>query len=123
MPNAHESFRTRVDEIFLELAGPERARFLRPDVPSRCALQIAEAVSEESGYPEKTGWEIGTHVADWQADAAFLVALHLYPERFTPGEIDAAVDSLLIHVPAHIIAAARLAGYSTEDIFADDTPA
>jgi hypothetical protein len=63
------------------------------------------------------------HVADWQGDAAFLVALHLFPERFTDEEIDEAVRSLLIHVPAHVIAAARLAGHSTEEIFPDDTTA
>jgi len=81
--------------------------------------QIAKAVSAESGYSEEVGHYIGINVADWQADAAFLVALHLFPERFTDEEIDEAVRSLLIHVPAHIIAAARLAGHSTEDIFAE----
>jgi hypothetical protein len=121
MSDANDSFRRKVDEIFQELVGPERARWLRADVPSRCMLQIAEAVSSQSDYPEKTGWEIGMHVSDWQGDAAFLVALHLFPERFTPEEIDEAVRSLLIHVPAHVIAAARLAGHPVEDFFRDDT--
>ena len=63
------------------------------------------------------------HVIKQQADAAFIVALHLYPDRFSPEEIDAGVRALLVHVPAHIIAAAKLGGYATENIFEDDTPA
>jgi len=118
MSDPQDSFRRKVDDIFRELAGGERAKWLQADVPSRCMGQIAKAVSSESGYPEEVGWDIGTNVADWQADAAFLVALHLFPERFTDVEIDEAVRSLLMHVPAHVIAAARLAGHPTDDIFA-----
>jgi hypothetical protein len=123
MSDANNSFRKKVDDIFQELVGPERARWLRADVPSRCMLQIAHAVSSQSEYSEKVGWDIGINVADWQGDAAFLVALHLFPERFTEEEIDEGVRSLLIHVPAHVIAAARLAGHSTEEIFPNDTTA
>jgi|SRR5208282_6003062 len=119
MTDAHDSFRKKVDDIFRELAGAERAKWLEAGVPSRCMGQIAKAVSSESGYPEEVGCDIGTNIADWQADAAFLVALHLFPERFTDEEIDEAIRSLLIHVPAHVIAAARLAGHPTEDIFAE----
>jgi len=120
MSLVHDAYRRKVDEIFRELAGPERAKWLGADVPSRCMLQIAQAVSAQSGYAEEVGWDIGMHVADWQADAAFLVALHLFPERFTPEEIDEGVHSLLLHVPAHVMAAARLAGYPAADVFRDD---
>ena len=119
MSDPHDSFQKKVNDIFRELAGAERAKWLEAGVPSRCMGQIAKAVSSESGYAEEVGWDIGTNVADWQADAAFLVALHLFPERFTDEEVDEAVRSLLIHVPAHVIAAARLAGHPTEDIFAE----
>jgi hypothetical protein len=115
MADVHDSFRRKVDEIFRELAGPERAKWLGAGIPSRCTPQVAQAVCTQSDYSEKVGWDIGIHVTDWQYDAAFLVALHLFPERFTDEEIDEAVRSLLIHVPAHVIAAARLAGYSTDD--------
>jgi hypothetical protein len=119
MTDAHDSFRKKVEDIFTELVGPARANWLKPGVPSRCMGQIAQAVASESGYAKETAGSIAINVADWQADAAFLVALHLFPERFTDEEIDAAVGSLLIHVPAHVIAAARLAGHPTEDIFAE----
>jgi len=117
MVDERESFRQKVDDIFRELAGPERAKRVGATSPSRCRAQIANAVISKSDFPEKAGWDIGFHVSDWQADAAFLVALHLFPERFTDEEIDEAVRALLIHVPAHVVAAARLAGHPTTDIF------
>jgi hypothetical protein len=116
---AFDTYQRKVDAIFRELAGLERARWLEPGVPSRCFDQIARAVRSKSGYSKKVARHIGFNVADWQAEAAFLVALHLFPERFTDAEIDAAVISMLVHVPAHVIAAAKLAGHSTEDIFAE----
>jgi hypothetical protein len=108
-------FRTKVDQIFQELVGAERARWLRADVPSRAMLLISEAVNRESDFPDHVAWDIGINVADWQGDAAFLVALHLFPERFTPEEIEDGVRSLLIHVPGHVNAAARLMGHSDDD--------
>jgi hypothetical protein len=57
---------------------------------------------------------------DWNADAAFLVSVILFPERFTPEELRAGVDMFLLHVPAHVLAAARLGGYEAKDIFLDE---
>lgn len=37
-------------------------------------------------------------------DAAFLVAVHLFPEKFTPAEMRAGIDLVLCHIPAHVIA-------------------
>jgi hypothetical protein len=63
--------------------------------------------------------QIAFHMVDWNSDAAFVVAFLLFPERFTPEELDAAVDMFLIHVPAHVMAAARLGGYQVKDIFVE----
>jgi len=117
MLDERESFRRKVDDIFRELAGPQRAKWLGATVPSRCRVQIAKAVIAKSAFPEKVGWDIGFHVSDWKENAAFLVALHLYPERFTDEEIAEGVLALLIHVPSHVNAAARLAGIPNRDIF------
>ena len=48
------------------------------------------------------------HLCDWNADAAFLVALLLYPERFTPADIRTAIRSFMNHVPWHMSAAAEI---------------
>ena len=117
--DAHDSVREKVQVIFTELAG-DRARMLEGGTFPACitstitaALCGAEATEEQILHADR----IAFNLTDWNSDAAFLVALHLFPERFTPEEIEAAVDMFLIHVPAHVIAAARLAGHPTEDIF------
>lgn len=63
--------------------------------------------------------KIGFHLIDWQAEAAFIVALALYPERFTDEEIREGVEGFLIHAPSHVVEAARLAGFAS-DTFAPD---
>ena len=45
--------------------------------------------------------ELGFHMADWGTDAAFVVALHLFPERLTAAEIRKATCSLALHVSYH----------------------
>ena len=82
MPDIPEKLDEKVQAIFSEIAGVERANWLRGDVPSRVMEQIAQAISAE--HPREIAGEIGFHLGDWQGDAAFLVALHLFPERFTP---------------------------------------
>jgi hypothetical protein len=115
MPFTPDKLDEKVQAIFYEIAGAERAKWLRGDVPSRVMEQIAQAIS--SDHPPEVAGEIGFHLGDWQGDAAFLVALHLFPERFTPEEIRDGVRAFLLHAPHHIIAVARLAGNSTDDIF------
>ena len=63
--------------------------------------------------------ELGFHMADWGSDAAFVVALHLFPERFTPEEIGAATFDVALHVPYHLTRAADILGLSEND---DDKP-
>jgi hypothetical protein len=121
MSDPDETFRAKVDAIFCEIAGEDLAASLRATTPSRVMDVIAQAIS--SYYDPEVAADIGFHTADWQADAAFIVALHLFPDRFTPEEIDEGIRALLVHVPAHVIAAAKLAGYSTDDIFEDGAPA
>lgn len=123
MPDdAHDSVRKKVEAIFTELAG-DRTRMLDGNtIPAGITSTIAAALSGPDASEEQVlhADQIAFHLTDWNSDAAFIVALHLFPERFTPEEIEAAVDMFLVHVPAHVIAAARLAGHRTEDIFRED---
>ena len=123
MPDdAHDSVRKKVQAIFTELAG-ERARMLEGSTfPAGIASTVTAALSGADATEEQIlhADKIAFHLTDWNSDAAFIVALHLFPERFTPEEIEAAVDMFLIHVPNHVIEAARLAGHPTEDIFRED---
>jgi hypothetical protein len=116
--DAHDSVRAKVDAIFVEIAGP-RAEQLRGGIPARRANDLLGQVLAGAGDPLK-GDELAFHLVDWNSDAAFLVAFLLFPERFTAEELLAGVDMFLVHVPAHVLAAARLGRYEARDIFRDE---
>jgi hypothetical protein len=115
------SAREKVGEIFRELV-PDRAdrlagdRYLA-DVNSRITAAIARTDTESDIL---SAGHLGFHLVDWQSEAAFLVALSLYPERFTDEEVREGVDAFLLHAPAHVQAAARLAGVPIPDLLAED---
>ena len=66
-------------------------------VGSRPAMEamstLGDALAEDFG--DEVGADIGFHLADWNSDAAFIVAVHLFPERFTAEEIRDLVRSRL----------------------------
>ena len=119
MPDSSSPVRERVEAIFRELAGDRAVSLDATILPAGITSTITAALASEDASDEAIlhADEIAFHLTDWSAEAAFLVALHLYPERFTRDEIKEGVEAFLIHVPHHVIAAARLAGHSTEDIF------
>jgi hypothetical protein len=59
---------------------------------------------------------------DWTSDAAFLLALAMFPEEFSKKEIDAGTGVMLAHVPNHVAAAAKISGNQCRDIW-KETPA
>jgi hypothetical protein len=76
---------------------------------------IKTALSESHG--KELAAEIAFHMSDWSGDAAFILALHLFPERFTKEEIQQGIDAYLIHVPNHVAEAAHLIGNPVSNIF------
>ena len=112
-PDAEDSARAKVSAIFRELAG-DRSELLCIGLSNEpTAGTIAAALRSESGYSEERARDIAFHLTDWHSDAAFIAALHLFPERFTPAEIEACVWSFLYHAPNHVAAAAALFGHPT----------
>ena len=113
MPKPIDTIRSKVVDVFRELAG-DRANNL--DVPLAPSLGLfAEALSAR--HDAKTAHDIAFHLCDWAWDAAFLVAVHLFPEKFTKEEVEAGVSLLIIHAPNHLAAAAKLAGSPVQDVF------
>jgi hypothetical protein len=108
MPDAIDSVSDKVISIFAEIVG-ERANRLRGD---RIAVHAMDAIEEalSSADSADTAREIAFHLSDWNWDAAFIVCLHLYPERFTAEEIEAGIGLFLVHAPNHIRAACGLTG-------------
>ncbi len=113
--DAYDSVAEKVQTIFENLTGA-RAAALRGEAVAHHANDVlGQALAAERNLPQAD--ELAFHLVDWNSDAAFIVAFLLFPERFTAEELCAAVDMFLIHVPAHVLAAARLGGYEAKDIF------
>ena len=99
-------FRELVGDLSERLSG---SRYLA-DVNSRITAALMKEGEDEDVLLHKD--KIGFHLIDWQAEAAFIVALSLFPERFTDEEVRDGVWGVLIHAPSHLVEAARLANVS-----------
>ena len=117
--DAHDSVRDKVDAIFKGLAG-DRAQVLRGDVNARQANDVlGQALAAEFDLDPLKADQLAFNLVDWNADAAFLVAVMLYPERFTQAELAAGVGMLMVHAPDHVVAAARIGGYGISEALED----
>ena len=117
MPSDFESVRGTVLAIFAELAG-DHPRWLDGGVVAEPALTaFTSALAAQYGERAAT---VAFHMADWNSDAAFVVAVHLFPERFTPDEIADGVGLFLAHAPNHIRAACGLTGHYVWPDFPQD---
>ncbi len=114
-PDAHDSLHAKVVAIFAEFAGERAERLSAVRAGTAANDAVLTALDPEFGLERAN--DIGFHLADWGADAAFIVALHLCPERFTAEEVQAGVGLFLCHVPNHVVAAAALASYPIDDTF------
>ena len=113
-----DPLRDKVLAIFAEMAG-ERAKRLDGSTIAEPAMSAISAALR-SKYDQTKADAIGFHMADWNSDAAFIVALHLFPERFTPDEIREGIELFLCHAPNHIREACRITGQYVWESFPDD---
>ena len=108
---SHE--KDKVLELFREIVGDRADRLSGHHYPSDVNSQIREALDAGEDATDDDSLRsdaIGFHLVDWQRDAAFIVALVLFPERFSNEEIRDEIDSFLVHVPYHVLSAAKIAG-------------
>lgn len=118
MRDAIDRVQRKVLEIFTELAG-DRAGRLDGSIVSSAAREAVEKALVADYGPDKAT-KIAFHMVDWNWDAAFVVALHLFPERFTNDEIDAGIGMFLMHAPNHIRAACQLTDRYVWENFPED---
>ena len=103
----------KVLEIFRQRFGqPAESLSLGTDPTVQAAVQRAFPKLDE-----QKSHDLAFHLSDWRADGAFLLALMLIPDQFTPDEAAKGIKNFLVHAPNHIAAAAKLGGYPVEDIF------
>lgn len=105
----------KVAAIFHELVGESALRLSGSHYNHDTAAAISCALT--STTDDRTARDIAFNLTDWASDAAFIVALQLFPERFTTDEIADGIENFLIHAPNHVSAAAVLSGHPAEDIF------
>jgi hypothetical protein len=105
----------KVQSLFKSIVGEAAIRLDGSYFPDKICNRISEVLSEY--YSEEIAKKIAFHLVDWNGDAAFLVALHLWPEKFTTKEIVKGLFQLFPHVPDHLAAAAKLAGQPVTDVF------
>ncbi|MEM7682785.1 MAG: hypothetical protein AAF288_12580 [Planctomycetota bacterium] len=115
MAIVHERLRRKVREVWSELAGEHAVRLDHLHKGGASALRDALLTPDRK---DKVAQDIAFHLTDWKDDAAFLLAVHLFPERFTKQEIAVGMSGFLVHAPNHVAAAAKLYGEPVSDVFA-----
>ncbi len=116
MNSASDRLQSKVLDIYRRAFGDvfERLSGKKP-APADLITRITNSLSQS--HPRERAAQIAFHLTDWRFEAAVLVALCLFPERFTDEEIAAGMTDLIIHAPNHLAAAAKLAGYPVADVF------
>ena len=105
----------KVRKLLLPLGAERCESVIAAQIPRAVIGRIAEALTNR--LPPEQALDVGFHMVDWNSEAAFIVALLLFPEQFTAAEIAEGIEGFLVHAPNHIIAAAKLMGYPVADIF------
>jgi hypothetical protein len=118
MNDAIESVREKVTAIFGELAGDRASRLDASTLPAAAMHAVASALGND--YGPLRSQDIALHLCDWNWDAAFITALHLFPERFTAEEITAGTGLFFCHAPNHIREACRLTDTYVWESFPDE---
>lgn len=109
------SISDKVQSLFRGIVGEAASRLDASHFPGEIRDRIAEVLS--ACFPQETANDIAFHLVDWNGDAAFLVALHLWPEKFTDEDISKGLFNLFPHAPDHLAAAAKLFGQPITDVF------
>ena len=82
-----------------------------------CRDRIVQTLVAEHGLSHEVADEIAFHMVDWSTDAAFLVSLCFFPERFSLKDTSVGLSVFLAHAPNHVAAAAKLFDLPVQDIF------
>ena len=104
-------------QVFRELCPNDYTNLVDPMCPKRSVEgDVAERISRifEERFGMEKAREFAVHVTGFPADVAFLVALFLYPERFTDEEVAAGIRCFGIEAAYHAVAVARMLDYTDE---------
>jgi hypothetical protein len=100
--------REKVTAIFHEIAPDRASRLCSGLCDQAFTAAVQPALTSQKELPPPLAYDIAFHLSDWHVQAAFIVALHLFPERFSPAEISEGVLEFFCHAPMHVATAAAL---------------
>ena len=115
MEDEFDSVEKKVAAIFVEFASNRASRLDGSRSAEEARNAFAAALSADGDL--ETARDIAFHLTDWNWEAAFLTAVHLFPERFSDAELRAGADMVLVHAPNHLAAAAILSNHPIQDVF------
>lgn len=116
----NESVSQKVQHIFSEIVGSRADQLVGDRVAKDVIARIKSVFTDQ--YGANVASTLGMHMSDWNSNAAFIVALHLFPERFTDDEIKIGIGMFLGHAPNHILAACRITDSSVWGDFPESDP-
>jgi hypothetical protein len=95
--------------IFVKAFG-ERGAHLFTGMSTSAMMQTIAVAFARRMRREKAK-SLGFHLGDWANDAAIVLALHMFPEKFTREEIRDVTDFVAAHLPYHCAALGAHFGY------------
>jgi hypothetical protein len=104
-----ESATRKTRTIFVRAFG-SRAAPLFKGASTQNMMETISAAFTRRMSREKAA-DVGFHIGDWAHDAALVLALHMFPERFTREEIRQVTDFVAAGMPYHSAALATHFGY------------
>jgi hypothetical protein len=99
----------KTQAIFAKAFG-KRAALLFKGASTARMIDTIQAAFARRMHREKAS-SVGFHIGDWAGDAAIVLALHMFPERFTGEEIRDVVDFVAAGLPYHCAALGTHFGY------------
>jgi len=108
-----DQIRLKVATVFASIPAIKRRPLDRVEPAEFDAISAALV----TGLSPKVAYDIAFHLTDWHFEAAFLLAVTWFPERFTQEEMRCNITGFVIHAPNHVAAAAKLAGWPIQDVF------
>jgi len=107
--NPLDSATRKTRTIFVRTFG-SRAAPLFKGVSTQKMMETISVAFARRMSREKAA-DVGFHIGDWAHDAALVLALHMFPERFTREEIRQVTDFVAAGMPYHSAALATHFGY------------
>ena len=95
-----KALRTKVHLLLRKAFGPKAERLLFFDNSGEAAQAVRAAYHRR--IRKEKAVDLAFHLLDWREEGAFVIALNLFPEKFSPEEIREGILGFVCHAPYHV---------------------